>query len=29
MNIRFNENGDVLPEHKALDDISIMVMEAY
>ena len=29
MNIRFNENGDVLPEHKALDDVSIMVMEAY
>ena len=29
MNIRFNENGDVLPEHRALDEISIMVMEAY
>jgi hypothetical protein len=29
MNIRFNESGDVLPEHKPLDDISIMVMEAY
>jgi hypothetical protein len=29
MNIRFSESGDVLPEHKPLDDISIMVMEAY
>lgn len=29
MNIRFNESGDVLPEHQPLDDISIMVMEAY
>jgi hypothetical protein len=29
MNIRFTESGDVLPEHKPLDDISIMVMEAY
>ena len=29
MNIRFNEKGDVLPEHQPLDEISIMVMEAY
>jgi organic radical activating enzyme len=29
MNIRFNENGDVLPEHQPLDELSIMVMEAY
>jgi hypothetical protein len=29
MNIRFNENGEVLPEHKPLDDLSIMVMESY
>jgi hypothetical protein len=29
MNIRFSESGDVLPEHKPLDEISIMVMEAY
>lgn len=29
MNIRFDENGNVLPEHRALDELSIMVMEAY
>jgi hypothetical protein len=29
MNIRFDESGDVLPEHKALDELSMMVMEAY
>jgi hypothetical protein len=29
MNIRFDDNGDVLPEHQALDELSLMVMEAY
>ncbi|MEO8200559.1 MAG: hypothetical protein ABI679_08580 [Gemmatimonadota bacterium] len=29
MNIRFNESGDVLPEHKPLDDLSLLIMSAY
>ena len=29
MNIRFDESGEVLPEHKPLDELSILVMEAY
>lgn len=29
MNIRFDESGGVLPEHKPLDDLSLMIMEAY
>lgn len=29
MNIRFNEAGDVLPEYKPLDDLSLLIMDAY
>ena len=29
MNIRFNESGEVIPEHKPLDELSILVMESY
>ena len=29
MNIRFDEAGNVVPEHKPLDDLSIMIMNAY
>ncbi len=29
MNIRFDDKGNVLPEHQALDALSLMVMDAY
>ena len=29
MNIRFDDSGEVLPEHKPLDELSLLVMEAY
>lgn len=29
MNIRFDETGNVMPEHQPLEDLSIMIMEAY
>ena len=29
MNIRFDANGAVLPQHKALDELSLMVMQNY
>ena len=29
MNIRFDESGNVTPEHQALDELSIMIMDAY
>jgi hypothetical protein len=29
MNIRFDQDGNVLPEHRALDELSLMVMENY
>jgi hypothetical protein len=29
MNIRFDEAGNVLPEHQPLDELSIMIMDAY
>ena len=29
MNIRFDESGNVTPEHAPLDALSIMIMEAY
>lgn len=29
MNIRFNEAGEVLPEHKPLDELSLLIMAAY
>lgn len=29
MNIRFDEAGNVAPEHKPLDDLSIMIMNGY
>jgi hypothetical protein len=29
MNIRFDQDGNVLPEHRALDELSVMVMENY
>jgi hypothetical protein len=29
MNIRFDEAGEVLPEHKPLDELSLLIMQAY
>jgi len=29
MNIRFDEAGNVLAEHKPLDELSVMIMDAY
>ena len=29
MNIRFDEAGNVVPEHKPLDELSILIMNAY
>ena len=29
MNIRFDESGNVIPEHQPLDALSIMIMDAY
>jgi len=29
MNIRFDADGNVLPEHQALDELATMVMENY
>ncbi len=29
MNIRFDEAGEVMPEHRPLDQLSLMIMEAY
>jgi hypothetical protein len=29
MNIRFDPSGNVLPHHKPLDELSLMVMENY
>jgi hypothetical protein len=29
MNIRFDQDGNVLPEHRALDELSVRVMENY
>ncbi|MEO8294904.1 MAG: hypothetical protein ABI613_05250 [Gemmatimonadota bacterium] len=29
MNIRFDEGGEVMPEHRPLDQLSLMIMEAY
>jgi hypothetical protein len=29
MNIRFDEAGNVLPEHRPLDELSLMIMAAY
>jgi hypothetical protein len=29
MNIRFDEAGNVIPEHQALDQLSILIMNAY
>ena len=29
MNIRFDANGTVLPQHNALDELSLMVMQNY
>lgn len=29
MNIRFDESGDVVPEHKPLDELSLLIMDAY
>ena len=29
MNIRFDPDGNVLPEHQALDELATMVMENY
>ncbi len=29
MNIRFDEAGNVTPEHQPLDQLSVMIMEAY
>jgi hypothetical protein len=29
MNIRFTDSGEVLPEHKPLDELSLLIMAAY
>ena len=29
MNIRFDAQGNVLPQHRPLDELSLMVMESY
>jgi hypothetical protein len=29
MNIRFDDSGDVVPEHKPLDELSLLIMDAY
>lgn len=29
MNIRFDEAGNVIPEHQPLDELSVMIMDAY
>ncbi len=29
MNIRFDDGGAVLPQHKPLDELSLMIMNAY
>ncbi len=29
MNIRFDANGGVLPQHRALDELSLLVMQNY